>query len=238
MFEERRNRNRDAMKFLGFYPESVAARVRAAAAPPRLLTLGQSIGFGAGGFCLVIVILMAIAAVTDHLLKKYLGDKGGYAFNALLFILMAGAVFRRLVIAPAPVLRVYVLFAAAFLLYVAAWIAAYRPFRNVLGEWLGSLAGGTGLGLLFATAFDAPKQAIKVILVSCITSSAGYFGVKVLYQYIPGIAGALFCGAAYGLVMGTGFGYALYACQEPARQRLKTLHQSKAHDEIQKNPAG
>jgi len=226
------------MKFLGFYPESVAARVRAAAAPPRLLTLGQSIGFGAGGFCLVIVILMAIAAVTDHLLKKYLGDKGGYAFNALLFILMAGAVFRRLVIAPAPVLRVYVLFAAAFLLYVAAWIAAYRPFRNVLGEWLGSLAGGTGLGLLFATAFDAPKQAIKVILVSCITSSAGYFGVKVLYQYIPGIAGALFCGAAYGLVMGTGFGYALYACQEPARQRLKTLHQSKAHDEIQKNPAG
>ena len=238
MFEERRNRNRDAMKFLGFYPESVAARVRAAAAPPRLLTLGQSIGFGAGGFCLVIVILMAIAAVTDHPLKKYLGDKGGYAFNALLFILMAGAVFRRLVIAPAPVLRVYVLFAAAFLLYVAAWIAAYRPFRIVLGEWLGSLAGGTGLGLLFATAFDAPKQAIKVILVSCITSSAGYFGVKVLYQYIPGIAGALFCGAAYGLVMGTGFGYALYACQEPARQRLKTLHQSKAHDEIQKNPAG
>ena len=238
MFEERRNRNRDAMKFLGFYPESVAARVRAAAAPPRLLTLGQSIGFGAGGFCLVIVILMAIAAVTDHPLKKYLGDKGGYALNALVFILTAGGVFRRMVIAPAPVLRAYVLFAAAFFLYDAAWTAAYRPFRNVLGEWLGSLAGGTGLGLLFATAFDAPKQAIKVILVSCITSSAGYFGVKVLYQYIPGIAGALFCGAAYGLVMGTGFGYALYACQEPARQRLKTLHQSKAHDEIQKNPAG
>ena len=214
------------MKFLGFYPESVAARVRAAAAPPRLLTMGQSIGFGAGGFCLVIVIVMAIAAVTDHLLKKYLGDKGGYAFNALLFILMAGGVFRRLLIAPAPVLRVYVLFAAAFLLYDAAWTAAYRPFRNVLGEWLGSLAGGMGLGLLFATVFDAPKQAIKVILALCITSSADYFGVKFLYQYIPGIVGALFCGAAYGSVMGTGLGYALYACQEPARQRLKTLSAS------------
>ena len=228
MFKERRNQNRDAMKFLGFYPESVAARVRAAAAPPRLLTMGQSIGFGAGGFCLVIVIVMAIAAVTDHLLKKYLGDKGGYAFNALLFILMAGGVFRRLLIAPAPVLRVYVLFAAAFLLYVAAWTAAYRPFRNVLGEWLGSLAGGMGLGLLFATVFDAPKQAIKVILALCITSSADYFGVKFLYQYIPGIVGALFCSAAYGLVMGTGFGYALYACQEPARQRLKTISASGA----------
>jgi len=209
------------MKFLGFYPETVAARVRAAAAPPRLLTCGQSLGLGAGGFCLVIVIVMAIAAVTDHFLKKYLGDKGGYAFNALLFILMAGAVFRRLVIAPAPVFRVYVLFAAAFFLYDAAWTAAYRPFRNVLGEWLGSLAGGTGLGLVFATVFDAPKQAIKVILVLCVTSAAGYFGGKFLHQYIPGLVGALVWGAAYGLGMGTGLGYALYACQEPARQRLK-----------------
>jgi hypothetical protein len=216
------------MKFLGFYPQTVAARVRATAAPPRLPTLGQSLGFGAGGFGLVIVIVMAIAAVTDNLLKKYLGDKGGYAFNALLFILMAGGVFRRLVIAPAPAFRVYVLFAAAFFLYAAAWTAAYRPFRNVLGEWLGSLAGGMGLGLVFATVFDAPKQAVKVILVLCITSAAGYFGVKSLYQYIPGVVGALVCGAAYGSVLGAGLGYALYACQEPARQRLKTLSTSGA----------
>jgi hypothetical protein len=210
------------MKFLGFYPDTVAARVRAAAAPPRLLTLGQSLGFGAGGFCLIIVIIMAIAAVTDNLLTQYLGAKGGYAFNALLFILMGGGVFRRLVIAPAPVLRVYFLFAAAFLLYDAAWTAAYRPFRNVLGEWFGSLAGGTGLGLVFATVFDAPKQAVKVILVLCVTSAAGYFGGKFLHQHIPGVVGALVWGAAYGLGVGTGLGYALYACQESARQRLKT----------------
>ena len=210
------------MKFLGFYPETVAARVRAAAAPPRLLTLGQSLGFGAGGFCLIIVIVMAIAAATDNFLRNYLGGKGGYALDALVFILMAGGVFRRLLISPAPVFRVYVLFAAAFFLYDAAWIAAYRPFRNVLGEWLGSLAGGTGLGLVFATVFDAPKQAVKVILVLCVTSSAGYFGGKFLHQYIPGIVGALVWGGTYGLGVGTGLGYALHACQEPARQRLKT----------------
>jgi len=115
------------------------------------------------------------------------------------------------------------LFAAAFFLYDAAWIAAYRPFRNVLGEWLGSLAGGTGLGLVLATVFDAPKQAVKVILVLCVTSSAGYFGGKFLHQYGPGIVGALVWGAAYGLGLGTGLGYALYACQEPARKRLKTF---------------
>ncbi len=211
------------MKFLGFYPDTVAARVRANAAPPRLPSLGQSLCFGAGGFCLIIVIVMAIAAVTDHFLKKYLGDKGGYALNALVFILTAGGVFRRMVIAPAPVLRAYVLFAAAFFLYDAAWTAAYRPFRNLLGEWLGSLAGGTGLGLVFATVFDAPKQAVKVILILCLTSSAGYFAGKFLHLYVPGIPGALVWGAAYGLGLGTGLGYALYACQEPTRQRLKAL---------------
>jgi hypothetical protein len=211
------------MKFLGFYPDTVAARVRANTAPPRLLTLGQSLGCGALGFCLVIVIVMAIASVTDSFLKKHLGGKGGYAVNALLFILMAGAVFRRLVIGPAPAFRLYFLFAAAFLLYDTAWTAAYRPFRNLLGEWLGSLAGGTGLGLALATVFDAPKQAVKVILTLCVTPSAGYFAGKFLHQYIPGVPGALVWGAAYGLGLGTGLGYALYACQEPTRQRLKAF---------------
>src|SRR5262245_15901649 len=179
-FKERRNRTLNAMKFLGFYPDTVAARVRAHTAPPRMLTLGQSLGFGAGGFCLVIVIVMATAAGTGGFLKKFLGDNLIYGFNALLFILLAGGVFRRLVIAPAPIFRVYVLFAAGFFLYDAAWIAAYRPFRNVLGEWLGSLAGGTGLALALATVFDAPKQAIRVILVLCVASAAGYFGGKLL----------------------------------------------------------
>lgn len=216
------------MKFLGFYPETVAARVRATAAPPRLLTLGQSLGFGAGGFCVITVIVMTVAALTDNLLKKYLGDKGGYIINALLFILMAGEVFRRLIIAPAPLFRVYLLFAAAFFLYDAAWTATYRPFRNMLGEWLGSLAGGTGLGLILATVFDAPRQAVKAILLLCIGSMAGFFGGKFLHQFIPGLPGALVWGAVYGSGLGAGLGYALYACQEPARQRLKTHSTSKA----------
>jgi hypothetical protein len=220
------------MKFLGFYPDTVATRARAAAAPPRLLTLGQSLRFGAVGFCVVIMVVMGIAALTDTLLKKHVGDKWTYAFNASLLILMAGGVFRRLIIAPAPVFRVYVLFAAAFVLYDAAWTAAYRPFRNVMGEWLGSLAGGMGLGLAFATIFDAPKQAVRVIVVLCITSAAGYFGGKFLQPHLPGLVGALVFGAAYGLGLGAGVGYALYTCQEPARQRLKTVSGSSPKSSI------
>jgi hypothetical protein len=217
------------MKFLGFYPETIAARVRATTAPPRLLTSAQSLGLGAGGFCLVMVaIVLATAAVADSSLKKHLGDKWVYGFDALLFILLGGAVFRRLVIPPAPVIRVYLLFAAGFFLYEAAWVAVFRPFRNVLGEWLGSLAGGAGLALALATVFDAPKQAVKAILVLCVASAAGYFGGRVLQPYFSGIVGALVWGATYGVGLGTGLGYALYACQEPARQRLKPLSDSGA----------
>jgi len=57
--------------------------------------------------------------------------------------------------------RFYVLFAGAFLLYSAvatAWIA----LRNKPGEWLGSLLPRRA-GLTLATAFDAPRQILKVI---------------------------------------------------------------------------
>jgi hypothetical protein len=220
------------MRFLGFYPETVAARVRAAAAPPRLLTLAQSVALGAGGFCLVIMAVMAVVAVADKGLRDYLGQTGSHAVYALLIILLAGGVFRRLVIAPNPAFRVYLLFAAALILYDVAWAAVYRPFPNLLGEWLGSVASGTGLGLVFATVFDAPKQAVRAIVVLCVTSAAGYFSGRFLNQFIhqlnPGIVGPLVWGAAYGLGMGTGLGYALHACQEPARQRLNVRSPAKA----------
>jgi hypothetical protein len=216
------------MKFLGFYPESVAARARAAGVPARTLTLAQSLGLGAGGFCGVSMLVIAVAAFADNSLRKYLGPTGSYVVYDLMVILMAGAVFRQLIIAPHPAFRAYVLFGAAFFLYYVTWAAAFRPFQNLLGEWLGALAGGIGLGLVFATVFDAPKQALRSILILCVASAAGYFGGKFLRQFFPGRAGALVWGAVYGLGMGTGLGYALYACQEPARQRLKTLSDSRS----------
>jgi len=216
------------MKFLGFYPESVAARARAAGVPARTLTLTQSLGLGAGGFCVVSVLVITVAAFADNTLRNYLGRTGAYLVYDLMIVLMAGAVFRRLIIAPHPAFRAYVLFTAAFFLYYVTWATAFHPFQNLLAEWLGSLAGGIGLGLVFATVFDAPKQALRAILILCVGSAAGYFGGRFLRQYFPGIAGALVWGAVYGLGMGTGLGYALYACQEPARQRLKRLSDSRA----------
>ncbi|PYJ83355.1 MAG: hypothetical protein DME22_15935 [Verrucomicrobia bacterium] len=211
------------MKFLGFYPEAVVARAQGAGIPPRVPKLGHSLFFGAGGFCVVGVAVFAFVAATDNWLRRQVGEVSAYAVYALLFILLAGALFRRLVIKPAPLFRCYILFALAFLLYSAAWTAAWVSLRNKPGEWLASLVATTALGLTLAKAFDAPKQTFKVIAVLFVTRSAGYFVGEFLHHAISGLPGWLLWGAVYGLGLGGGLGYTLYACQELARERLKTI---------------
>ncbi len=210
------------MKFLGFYPETAAARIRAATTPPRVPSLRQSLSVGGGGFCLIGVVVFAIVAVSDNWLKHRLGEIGSYAVYSLLFIFLAAGLFRRLVVQPAPVFRFYVLFAAAFMLYSAGWTTGYSLLRSWLGEWFGSLLAATALGLTLAAAFDAPKQAFKVIVFLFLALSAGYFPGEFIHHALPGNAGWLLWGAAYGLGLGIGLGYSLYACQEPLRERLKT----------------
>jgi hypothetical protein len=211
------------MKFLGFYPDSVAARVCAAAVPPRVPTFGQSLRIGALGFCVIAVMVFLFIARTDSWLKLHLGEAGSYAVYALLFILLAGGLFRQLAIKPAPLFRFYILFAVAFLLYSTAWTTVWFALRTKPGEWLASLAATTALGLTLATAFDAPRQVFNVIVVLFVTRSAGYFGGELLHGAIPGLAGWLLWGAAYGLGLGAGLGYTLHACQAPARERLKLI---------------
>ena len=211
------------MKFFGFYPETVAVRVRSAAVPPRVPTLGQSLGVGAAGFALVAVAVFAAIYLTAEWVKKTAGDVGSFAIWALLFVLPASGLFSRLVIRPAPLFRFYLLFAGAFVIYSAAWTAGYLPLQDKRGEWLGSLLGTSALGLTLATAFDAPRQALKVIAVLFVARSSGYFSGEFLHHAIAGLAGWVLWGAAYGLGLGAGLGYALYACQEPARARLKAI---------------
>jgi hypothetical protein len=216
------------VKFLGFYPDSVAARVRTAAVPPRVPTCGQSLRIGALGLCVIAVIVFSVIAGIDSWLKPRLGEAGSYAVYALLIILPAAGLFGRLLIRPAPLIRFYILFAVAFILYSTAWTTVWLALRTKPGEWLASLAATTAIGLTLATAFDAPKQACKVIAVLFVTRSAGYFGGELLHSAIPGMAGWLLWGAAYGLGLGAGLGYALHACQEPAREQLKTIKPSAA----------
>ena len=211
------------MKFLGLYPDSIVARVRASPKPTRVPTLAGSLAVGAGGFCLVGAVVSIGKTAAHEPLQNQVGEIAANACWAALFILMGGGLLSRLVIGPGRLLRFYILFALAFLLYGTAWTAAVLPLRNKLGEWLGSLLGTAMMGLTFATGFDALRQAVKVIVVLFLTRSAGYLCAESLHGLVPGMAGSLLWGLPFGLGLGTGLGYALHACQEPARAALKTL---------------
>jgi hypothetical protein len=211
------------MKFLGFYPETAAARIRAAAVRPRVPTLADSLGLGVPGFCLICTVVFAATALSEKWLKEAVGEGGSYVLWAFLIILPAGGLFSRLIIQPAPLVRFYLLFAGAFVLYSVAWTTGYFLLRNQAGAWFGSLLATTALGLTLGTAFDAPRQTVKVIMVLFVTRSAGYFGGEFLQHALPGIMGRVLSGAAYGLGLGAGLSYTLYACQQPVRELLKTM---------------
>jgi len=216
------------VKFLGFYPETVVARVRSSSALARAPTLNESLGLGAGGFAAAGCVVFAAVAAGHDRLQNNLGEIGANACWAGLFILLGGGLLSRLVIGPRRLVRFYILFAIAFLLYGAGWTAVYFPLRSELGEWLGSLLGATMLGLTLATAFDAARQAPKIITVLFLTRSAGYFCGVFVHRAVPGIGGWMLWGIAYGLGLGAGLGYALYTCQAPVRARLKTIAQTGA----------
>ena len=107
------------------------------------------------------------------------------------------------------------------LLYSAGWATGWVFLRDKVGEWLGSLIGTLALGLTLGTAFDAPKQTLKIIGALFLARSAGYFLGEFLQHAVPGFAGRVLWGATYGLGLGAGIGYSLYACQQPLRERLR-----------------
>jgi len=122
-----------------------------------------------------------------------------YGFNALLFVLLAGGFSPAVGDCPGASFPGVRLFAAGFLPLCRRGWRPYHPFRNLLGEWLDRWRWH-GLGLALATVFDAPKQAVRVILVLCITSRGRLISaVNFCARTSPGILGALAWGAAYGM---------------------------------------
>ncbi|HZS05889.1 MAG TPA: hypothetical protein VFD58_13705 [Blastocatellia bacterium] len=208
------------MDLFGLSPDRVAERVRSSGRDAVLPTLAQSLWIGSSGFCSASLLVFATVASGERWMYSNLGLPGAYATWTVIFILAGGAVLSPLVIGPGRVIRFYLLFSAAFLLYAAGWVGAYFTLGGVRGEWLGSFAGTALMGLVLAGAFGAGRDAPKLILSLFAANSVGYFLGEVCASRIQGKTGMLVWGACYGLGLGAGLGYALYRAQAPVRERL------------------
>ncbi|MEW6302341.1 MAG: hypothetical protein AB1705_02650 [Verrucomicrobiota bacterium] len=208
------------MRCFGLYPDQVAQRLQSPVQPP---DLNASVLRGAVGFALVSLAPYAIWAFAGKWMYQNIGEAGLYLVCAVVFIALTGVALSGLVVGGS-LLRFYALFGAAFAAYALAWSLAWFGVKGRAGEWVGSLAGTTVMGLLITCAFGARKAALPVILLLFVTHSVGYFLGGYVYEangkQHP-IGAKLGWGLCYGVWFGVGIGYAFYAAQEGIRQKLK-----------------
>jgi hypothetical protein len=180
---------------------------------PAVPSLARSISTGAIGFCLVSLCVFATVAFVERWLFQTLGIAGAYLFWTLLFILLSGMVFGRLVVVRWRLPRFYLLFGLAFFAYAAAWMIAYFKLGRTAGEIVGSVAGSILMALVLATGFCSLRSAAKVSAVLFVSNFLGYFLGAALFDSISHPMGMLLFGIVYGLFFGAGIGAALHLVQ-------------------------
>lgn len=221
------------MSWFQLDPESVVSRVQASGQPAHVPTLGASLLRGVLGFTLVSIAGFAPWAVAGGWLYERLGEAGLYTVCALVFIGAAGLLMHRLIIGPGSLSRFYLLFAPAFGLYSVAWIVGWMAFKGHPGSVAGLLAGTALMGWMLARAFDAGREAIKIIAALFVLNALGYFvggvveGALMHANGLPtgggvqSIVAKSSWGVCYGAGLGAGLGWAFYMCQAKTRAVLR-----------------
>lgn len=183
--------------------------------------MAQSLVSAGLGFGAVSVGAFAVWAWGGAWLAGRFGELGLYAACSLVLIGGGGLVLSPLIIGPGALGRFCGLFALAFFLYAGVWTGSYFSLRSRSGELLAALLGPAILGMTLANAFATPGSLRKIVAVLCVTHGVGYFAGEYLYASIPGFAGMLLWGLAYGFAFGAGIGFTLFVCQTPIRLHLK-----------------
>jgi len=199
-------------------------------------SLAQSILFGSLGFGVVSVGVFATVAFGERWMFQHLGEAGAYGAWALLFMLATGGVMSPLVIGPEKFWRFCGLFALAFFIYAGVWVGTYLSLHGKSGELLASVLGPALLGMTLAKAFDAAHVVPRVAVMLSLTHATGYFIGELLYHNFSAPLGMLLWGVSYGLGFGAGIGRALYACQEPVRERLNGFPEPDSARSSRQNP--
>ena len=186
---------------------------QAAAGGGTVPSLGRSLAWGGLGFGLASLCVFATVAFAERWMYARLGLLGAYVAWTALFILLGGGALGALVSGRWRLPRFYLLFGAAFFAYAACWVGAYFVLRGAAGEWVGSLAGSVGMGLILAAGFGAARRAWRLSAVLFAANSVGYFLGSALNDALGGRGGMLLWGVVYGLGLGAGLGAALHLAQ-------------------------
>lgn len=221
------------MSWFQLDPQSIAQRARTSTRP--VPSLGASLLRGTLGFTLVSVAGFVPWAITGKWLRAHIGEAGVYLTCMEVFIVLAGLFLHRLIIGPGSLGRFYKLFGAAFFAYAMAWIAGWMSLRGDAGSLAGLLAGTAIMGWMFVRAFDAQREAAKIIAVLFVLNTIGYFIGGWFEAALPALRepfslgltratlltlGKLMWGVCYGLGLGAGLGLAFHLCQTRARALL------------------
>ena len=164
-------------------------------------------------FGLASLLVYATVAFGERWMYQHLGLMGTYGVWILLFISLGGLALKPLVVRSKVKHAFWLWFSLAFFAYAASWMASYFMLRRAPGEWLGSLAGSTVLGLVLAAAFGAWSRYARIAGELFVTHSAGYFLGEWLHHSLQGKIGMLLWGLCYGLGFGLGLARALYWAQ-------------------------
>jgi len=146
---------------------------------------------------------------------EHLTVLGAYVVWTVLFIVLGAAVLGSLIAAPLRLVKFYIVYALAFLVYAAGWVSAYFTLSGVAGEWAGSLAGSILMSLVFAIGFKRTHSTSLYAVLLFVANSLGYFLGSGLFESIGGKTGMLLFGAIYGLFLGAGIGALLHFAQVP-----------------------
>jgi len=177
-------------------------------------SLGRAIATGAIGFCVVSLCVFATVAFGESWMYRTLGVPGTYLTWTLLFVVLSGVVFERLVVVRPRFPNFYLLWALAFFAYAAVWMIAYFLLGRTTGEFLGSLGGSVLMAVVLVAGFGAAKATVKISVVLFIGNALGYFLGAALFDWYRNETGMLLFGAIYGLLFGAGIGAALRIVQQ------------------------
>ena len=174
---------------------------------------------GALGLCLPAMVVFGSWAVAGRWMYRSLTERGAFLVWALLFVVLGGAIYHRLLVRSKGLAWFYGVFATAFLLYALGWSLSWFPLKNTTGELLGTFVGPALMGLVFLAAFGSWRDAFNVLASLIVAHYLGYFIGGILYIGLPGIAGKVLWGLAYGLGFGGGIGLALHLVQQAEPER-------------------